>query len=311
MQLRNRKVLGTEFGGGGSEVSGMVEDEDDSMRQVRRRAGSMEVGQSDASEGEQGSAEARGLGDKENKTQGRIPAPYSAWRVFLAWMVHLYTSSGLIVDFCAIHYIINRDFAMFCGLNWLAIIIDATDGTAARAVGVKKVIPTFDGASLDNIIDFITFSFLPSLAAMSFELVPRPAWFIVTVLPLLASCYQFCQTVAKTDQAFVGFPSYWNLVFFYMYLLRPPTWVILGIYILCTVLSFFPFHFVYPSRTSHWRRVTLFLGAIWAVMMMMPVILPAWHFSRHMLLGSLLYVVYYTVLSVYLHGRKFWWAKPS
>ena len=41
----------------------------------------------------------------------------------------------------------------------------------------------------------------------------------VLLLPLLASAYGFCQTSAKTDDGyFLGFPSYWNLVAFYLYI---------------------------------------------------------------------------------------------
>ena len=47
-----------------------------------------------------------------------------------------------------------------------------------------------------------------------------PAGGVVAAIPLLASCYQFCRTDAKTDDHFfLGFPSYWNIVAFYVVVL--------------------------------------------------------------------------------------------
>ena len=59
-------------------------------------------------------------------------------------------------------------------------------------------------------------------AALARGRVPRRggAWLLV---PLLASAYGFCQVEAKTDDHyFLGFPSYWNIVAFYLYVLRLP-----------------------------------------------------------------------------------------
>jgi phosphatidylcholine synthase len=44
-----------------------------------------------------------------------------------------------------------------------ATFIDATDGVLARAFRVKERLPQFDGALLDNIIDYLTYVFVPAL----------------------------------------------------------------------------------------------------------------------------------------------------
>ena len=95
-------------------------------------------------------------------------------------------------------------------------IIDATDGTFARMVKVKEVLPHFDGRRLDDLIDFQTYTSLPLLLAWRAQLVPdgQEAWLLA---PLIASAYGFCQVNAKTDDGyFLGFPSYWNIVVFYL-----------------------------------------------------------------------------------------------
>ena len=100
-----------------------------------------------------------------------------------------------------------------------ATIVDSTDGSLARKVRIKEVVPGFDGRRLDDIVDFLTYTFLPLLLIWRAEILPsgQEAWLF---LPLLASAYGFCQVQAKTDDGyFLGFPSLWNLVALYLYVL--------------------------------------------------------------------------------------------
>ncbi len=48
---------------------------------------------------------------------------------------------------------------------WLgiALLVDAVDGSIARAVRVTEYAPGFDGATLDNIVDYLTWTFIPAL----------------------------------------------------------------------------------------------------------------------------------------------------
>ena len=102
----------------------------------------------------------------------------------------------------------------------IATAIDATDGWLARRARVKEVLPGFDGAALDNLIDFHTYTSLPLLLLWRADVLPgAAAWLLL--LPLLASAYGFSQVNAKTDDGFfLGFPSYWNIVAFYLYVLH-------------------------------------------------------------------------------------------
>ena len=59
------------------------------------------------------------------------------------------------------------------------------------------------------------------------------AWLL---LPLLASAYGFCQVEAKTDDGyFLGFPSLWNVVAFYLYVLHLPGWLAVAIVVVLGV----------------------------------------------------------------------------
>ncbi|OSX79549.1 hypothetical protein BU14_0075s0039 [Porphyra umbilicalis] len=233
------------------------------------------------------------------------PRRVSTAQLAAAWGVHAYTGLGLPINLIACRLLFAGDFPKFCLLNWLAIFVDATDGTLARAADVKRVIPGFSGVALDNEIDFLTFAFLPALAIFTFDLVPGFALqAAVATMSLYAAGYQFCQTLAKTDDAFVGFPSYWNVVCFYTYLLRPSTAVTVGVYAFCSVLSFVPIKFVYPTRTPTLRGVTMTLSFVWAAAMCVPLLLPSWPYNRELLLGSLSFPAYYVALSMYLNLKR-------
>ena len=103
---------------------------------------------------------------------------------------------------------------------WLflaAIFVDGTDGLLARQFRVKEVMPGFDGALLDNIVDYMTYTLAPMVLLWANGFLPDGVWGgVVAAVPVLASCYQFCRSDAKTDDHFfLGFPSYWNIVAFY------------------------------------------------------------------------------------------------
>jgi phosphatidylcholine synthase len=183
----------------------------------------------------------------------------------------------------------------------MAVLIDATDGTLARTVDVKKVLPWFDGAKLDDIIDYFTFVIVPVAFLYYFELLPAAGTTIFVTLPLMASAYGFCQAAAKTaDFFFTGFPSYWNIVVFYLYMAQAPPWLNAVVVGMLSILVFVPIRYVYPTRTVPFRALTNVLGGLWVVTLL----LLLWQFptpSRWLMIGSLYYPLYYTALSFYLH----------
>ena len=129
------------------------------------------------------------------------------------------------------------------------------------------------------------------------------AGIVLAALPLLASSYQFCRVDAKTeDHYFLGFPSYWNVVAFYAIVFDLGTWAVAAILIVCSLLVFVPIRYVYPSRTMVFRKLTLTLTTLWLVsyaviLVQMPDPSPV------LLVFSLLYLVYYIGLSLYITGK--------
>jgi phosphatidylcholine synthase len=187
---------------------------------------------------------------------------------FLGWSVHAYTALGLVAAaiIAALLARGGQGAVRWCFiLMALATILDATDGTLARLVRIKDVVPGFDGRRLDDIIDFLNYTFLPILLIWQAGLLPpgQGAWLL---LPLLASIYGFCQVQAKTDDGyFLGFPSLWNVTSFYLYVLPLGSWSCLAIVVVLALLTFVPSKYLYPALPGRLNQVATILGVIWAV----------------------------------------------
>ena len=182
-------------------------------------------------------------------------------------LVHLYTASGTVVGLLVVLAAIEGEAVTALWLGLVALVIDGTDGMLARRARVKETIPWFDGARLDDIVDYLTYVFAPVVLLWTTGHLPSGAlgW-AVAALPLLASSYQFCRVDAKTDDHFfLGFPSYWNVVAFYAIVLDLAPAVVAAIVVGCAVLVFVPVRYLYPSRMTTLRGPTLALTAVWGV----------------------------------------------
>ena len=219
-----------------------------------------------------------------------------------AWGVHAYTAMGLPLAALQAVALFGGRIDVFFALNCVAVFVDATDGTLARRVRVKEVLPAFDGRRLDDITDFIVFAFLPSLALFVLDLLPRGLEWVAFV-PLLASGYGFCQERAKTEESFVGFPSYWNIGVLYLYVLRAPPWVTLAVIVVFSALVFVPIHYVYPTRTRLLRKLTIGLGSVWAATLFAVALRPSAPWAEELAAASLVYPLYYFALSAVHHVR--------
>jgi phosphatidylcholine synthase len=188
----------------------------------------------------------------------------------LAWCVHLYTALGLVLA-AVIAILLYQGgpeaFRWSFILMGVATFIDATDGTLARKIRIKEVLPNFDGRRLDDITDFLTYTSLPLLLIWRAQLLPAGTeWCLI--LPLLASAYGFCQCQAKTDDGyFLGFPSLWNVVAFYLYVLQIPGWITLGVVVLFAVMTFVPSRYLYPTQPGRLNLMSNLLAVGWGGML--------------------------------------------
>jgi phosphatidylcholine synthase len=194
----------------------------------------------------------------------------SLLRTWAAWGVHLYTAIGAPLGLLALEASSRHAFGSAFLWMTLAIFIDSTDGALARRVGVKQVLPHFDGARLDDIVDYLNYVVVPMVLAYQAGLIPAGLpGLAVASAPLVASGYGFCQLEAKTaDHFFTGFPSYWNIVVFYLYALQSAMWFNVTALLAFSVLVFVPIRYLYPSRSTVARRLTYGLGIAWALLML-------------------------------------------
>lgn len=221
-------------------------------------------------------------------------------KLALAWLVHLYTALGAVVAFFTIILIEQSKFQEAFWLMSLAVLIDATDGTLARAARVKEFIPWFDGDRLEDIIDYANYVIVPCWLFVHANVLPPPDAIWLSSLPLLASAYGFCQKEAKTsDLFFLGFPSYWNIVAFYAYVLQSPPWVNAFAIMLLSILVFVPIRYIYPSRSPQFRALTNILGTLWGLALLVIIyLLP--QPPRSLVLLSFLFPAYYALLTLWL-----------
>jgi len=219
-----------------------------------------------------------------------------------AWAVHLYTAMGLPIAVFSFLALERADASTFFLLACLSTFVDATDGFFARRAKVWEVLPGFNGRKLDDIIDYTHFTLLPILGTLAFGMVDREqAW--VLSIPLIASAYGFCQERAKTDDAFVGFPSYWNIAVLYLYVLDSPPALTIGILLFLSIMVFVPIHYIYPSKAKFLMGPTLVGGAIWGAAVVWISSAPDAPASETIAWWSLSYVVYYFVASLVHHRR--------
>lgn len=222
---------------------------------------------------------------------------YSRKATLQAWMVHLFTASGIIWGFWALLAILNNNWVLAFVWMMLAVFVDSVDGALARRFQVQTVLPNFDGALLDNVIDYFNYVVVPAFLMYEAGLFPTNLGPVGVALILLASVYQFCQTDAKTDDHyFKGFPSYWNIVAFYLFFLGLSSTANLVIIGVLAGLVFVPIKYLYPSRTNERKGLNLLLTSLWGSI---NVIILLQYPSPSSVLAwlSLSYVGYYAVTS--------------
>ena len=224
-------------------------------------------------------------------------------RLLLAWLVHLYTALGAVVAVFTLVLIAGGRYREALALMGVALILDATDGTFARAARVKELIPEVDGARLDDIVDYLNYVLVPCFLLLWAEMLPAAHGWWIVCLPLLASAYGFSQTNAKTpDHHFLGFPSYWNVVAFYCFVLESSPWFNGVLLIVLSVMVFVPIRYLYPSRNTLLQGLTITLGVIWGVLCFVVVyFLPDPPYGLAVV--SLFFPAYYLVLSLWSHTR--------
>jgi len=221
-------------------------------------------------------------------------------RRILAWGVHIFTALGAVAGLLALLAIDQG--AWHRSVLWMlvALAIDSLDGMMARGVGVSHVLPHVDGRRLDDVVDYLNYVIVPAVFLVATGLLPHWAW---AAPPILASAFGFARTDAKTaDGFFLGFPSYWNVVAIYAWLLEVPPAVAAAVVTVGSVLVFVPWKYIHPSQLRSLRRTTYGLTIACGVLVVYAVAQPDRARALHLVELSLAYPAWYLLLSFRLGG---------
>lgn len=230
-----------------------------------------------------------------------LTAPF--WYTLRAAFVHVYTGVGMVLALLAANAVVEQATGWVIAYMALAMLIDGTDGPLARRWDVRRWTPHFDGRKLDDLVDFLTYTFVPLFFAHQYALV-EGVWTYTLYAALLASAYGFCHTAAKTDEGyFTGFPSYWNGVVLYLFWLQWPAWAAGLVILAFALMTFLPLRFISLNQTVPLRRTNRALVILWGVLLFFLLRDYASPDARLVLL-SLAYPVFYFGASMYLHMRE-------
>jgi phosphatidylcholine synthase len=146
----------------------------------------------------------------------------------------------------------------------LALVVDGVDGPIARKVGVESRLPTFSGAALDFVVDYVTYVFLPALAVATAGFTSIPIALALAGIIVFTSAMYYGDTRMKMkNNAFRGFPVVWNGVVFLYFVFELNQFAVIGITLALSVLTFAPIAFVHPVRVVKWRPLTLVVTLAW------------------------------------------------
>ena len=116
--------------------------------------------------------------------------PYPLGAYVRAWAVHALTLAGLLWVLLAARSLHAGDYKLMWLWLGVALITDALDGPLARKAQVTKVVPWFSGVMMDNVVDYMTWTFVPSIfMAQALELGPQPLPIVAALCALFSSSF--------------------------------------------------------------------------------------------------------------------------
>jgi len=177
-----------------------------------------------------------------------------------AFAVHIFTALGAGFALMALLEAVRGHWAAMFGWLGIALLVDALDGPMARRLHIREVLPNWSGETLDLVVDFTTYVFVPAFAiAASGLLVPHFAP-LVGIAVVVSGALYFADLRMKTDDNhFRGFPTLWNVAAFYLFLLRPQPWLATMAMVLLVVATFVPIHVIHPVRVRRLRPLNIFV----------------------------------------------------
>jgi phosphatidylcholine synthase len=224
-----------------------------------------------------------------------------------AFGVHIFTALGGAIALIAMLEAVREHWAAMFGWLGLALLVDGLDGPIARRLKVGEVLPNWSGDTLDLVVDFLTYVFVPAYAITASGLLIPLATYILGAAIVISGALYFADRRMKTDDNhFRGFPALWNAAAFYLFLLKPPAVVGSIALAVLVVLTFVPFHVMHPLRTTRFRTLNLALLVVWSVLAVFAIAVnfqtPVWATAALCVIGG--YILLSDVLIRLLGGTR-------
>lgn len=188
-------------------------------------------------------------------------------RIVLAWLVHLFTLTGVVWACLAAMALFEGEIVQMWLWLGIALVVDGLDGALARKAQVTIYTPRFDGAVLDIVIDYLTWTFIPAL--FMYLYLPFGSQWVAAVMFVLicaSSVFCYCNVSLKTrDYYFVGFPAAWNVVAVVAWLLGTGAGFNVIVTVVLSLLTVAPLTFVHPFRVTRLMPLNVLAALGWIV----------------------------------------------
>jgi phosphatidylcholine synthase len=190
-----------------------------------------------------------------------------------AFAVHLLTASGAALALLALVFATGGQWGpMFMTLG-VALLVDGIDGPLARRYKIADALPRWSGETLDLVVDFTTYVFVPAYVIAASGVLPQGLTLPAGIIVVVTGALYFSDRMMKSaDNYFHGFPAVWNVAAFYLILLQPSPWVSVGIVVALAALSFAPIKFLHPIRVVRGRDLNVALLAVWSLLALIAVV---------------------------------------
>lgn len=181
-------------------------------------------------------------------------------------LVHMLTASGAALGLLALQAAVGKDWALMFLWLGVALVVDGVDGMLARRMNVAERLPRWSGDTLDLVVDFTTYVFVPAYAIAAAGVLPGGITVLAGVAIAVSGALYFADRRMKTaDNYFRGFPATWSPVAFYLILLQAPPWANATAVAAFVAVTFLPVPFVHPLRVVRLRLVNIALLSLWSV----------------------------------------------
>lgn len=197
----------------------------------------------------------------------QLPETAFSSRTLAAFAVHVFTASGAACALLSLRAAAGSDWTQMFAWLGVALIVDGVDGTFARRLRVAEVLPRWAGDVLDFVVDYTTYVFVPGYAIAVGGVLPTSVALPLGLIIAVTGAIYFADRRMKTsDSYFRGFPALWNIVAFYLFVLKPAPWFAALAILVLAAASFAPIYFIHPVRVPRWRIVNVAALVLWAAL---------------------------------------------